>query len=546
MKLRKLSIRSHSIFGDLDFDFTINNLPANLIVLAGDNGVGKTTLLNFIYRTIQGEFDYLNENEAYKFEIEFEYNSKELNKILAAEPAYGVTLDFPYSRMANIGIINNKELRLLDVEGGFLKISTFDQNNYHHNSRFKCNAIAIKASSSFNVKKHELRNSNAIFNGGMQENSIEEEVEDLFIKLDYDDTFELRNWVIENPGLAPPDEIVNRRLKQFRNAFGRMIASKELYKVEDIGRGLQVLFKSKDGFTTINELSSGEKQIIFKGTYYLSKIKSNQTNIVFFDEPEMSLHPNWQKKIIPFYQDLSNGEECQMFVATHSPFIIHSQENEGKKVLVLKRNNEGNISLLKKPVFHNWTEEEIIKDAFDIDWSFSRKRVLFVEGRTDEIYIKSCIEVFGLNFPYEVCWIGRILQDGNEMFSGKNSLNQAQNFLLGHAHHFSGKYIFLYDCDSNKKEEIVNSYISIKCLQHNETNFVFKKGIENSFSEIIEIIPNLKADFYTSREQGDYGEDTGTKFEKMKFCNYICNELNKDKQKRIFSNLKSEIERLLS
>src|SRR5690606_31945855 len=148
---------------------------------------------------------------------------------------------------------------------------------------------------------------------------------------------------------------------------------------------------------------------------------------------------------VPFYQNLANDVKYQMFVATHSPFIIHNQENEGRKVIVLKRNSEGNISLSKNPIFHNWTDEEIVKDAFDIDWSFSGKQVLFVEGRTDEIYIKSCIEVFGLNFPYEVCWIGKILQDGKEIFSGKNSLNQAQNFLLGHARHFNGKYIFLYD-----------------------------------------------------------------------------------------------------
>lgn len=46
MKLKHLHIDSYKIFKDFDIDFCIDSEPANIIVIAGINGTGKTTLLN--------------------------------------------------------------------------------------------------------------------------------------------------------------------------------------------------------------------------------------------------------------------------------------------------------------------------------------------------------------------------------------------------------------------------------------------------------------------------------------------------------------------
>ena len=47
------------------------------------------------------------------------------------------------------------------------------------------------------------------------------------------------------------------------------------------------------------------------------------TEAVFLlDEIETSLHPAWQRKILPAFQSLF--PKAQMFVATHSPFLIAS------------------------------------------------------------------------------------------------------------------------------------------------------------------------------------------------------------------------------
>lgn len=71
----------------------------------------------------------------------------------------------------------------------------------------------------------------------------------------------------------------------------------------------------------LNQLSSGEKQIVSLFSYlYLS----DKTNFfVLIDEPELSLSVKWQKQ---FIVDIVNGEFCSGVVAvTHSPFIFDNE-----------------------------------------------------------------------------------------------------------------------------------------------------------------------------------------------------------------------------
>jgi predicted ATP-binding protein involved in virulence len=44
--------------------------------------------------------------------------------------------------------------------------------------------------------------------------------------------------------------------------------------------------------------------------------------ILLLDEIEIHLHPSWQRKILPVVQSLFKN--AQIFIATHSPFVISS------------------------------------------------------------------------------------------------------------------------------------------------------------------------------------------------------------------------------
>lgn len=66
------------------------------------------------------------------------------------------------------------------------------------------------------------------------------------------------------------------------------------------------------------ELSSGEKQMLMLLINTLLLIKKEC--IVFWDEPEISLHVDWQKVLIATMQKINPN--MQLIIATHSPFII--------------------------------------------------------------------------------------------------------------------------------------------------------------------------------------------------------------------------------
>lgn len=93
------------------------------------------------------------------------------------------------------------------------------------------------------------------------------------------------------------------------------------------------LFRNESGVEfDINGLSSGEKQLFIR----LLSLKSLEPEgcVILIDEPEISLHPSWQQRIVEVYQNI--GKDNQIIIATHSPHIISSVKRESLKILSKK------------------------------------------------------------------------------------------------------------------------------------------------------------------------------------------------------------------
>ena len=72
-----------------------------------------------------------------------------------------------------------------------------------------------------------------------------------------------------------------------------------------------------DAATAINSdaLSAGEKQML-SFLCYNAFVKNS---VVVIDEPELSLHVDWQRLLFPILKE--QGTSNQFILATHSPFI---------------------------------------------------------------------------------------------------------------------------------------------------------------------------------------------------------------------------------
>lgn len=71
----------------------------------------------------------------------------------------------------------------------------------------------------------------------------------------------------------------------------------------------------KSNYLTINNLSAGEKQLL---TFVAYNIFHNDT-IFFIDEPELSLHVDWQSRLFSLLKEQNPSN--QFIISTHSPFI---------------------------------------------------------------------------------------------------------------------------------------------------------------------------------------------------------------------------------
>ena len=66
------------------------------------------------------------------------------------------------------------------------------------------------------------------------------------------------------------------------------------------------------------KLSSGEKQMLV--ILLTALVQDNSPAIIFMDEPEISLHFDWQKKLIQYVLELN--PDIQIILATHSPAVV--------------------------------------------------------------------------------------------------------------------------------------------------------------------------------------------------------------------------------
>ncbi|MBB6003059.1 AAA family ATPase [Arcicella rosea] len=107
-----------------------------------------------------------------------------------------------------------------------------------------------------------------------------------------------------------------------------------------------------------------------------SKISLHQTFVLFLDEIEVHLHPAWQRKILPVVQKLFKN--AQIFISTHSPFVVGSVD--GAWVHKLKK--VGAYAVLDgEPVLSEDAEsyDTILEEIFGIKERFGNE----IESKLD-------------------------------------------------------------------------------------------------------------------------------------------------------------------
>jgi hypothetical protein len=171
-----------------------------------------------------------------------------------------------------------------------------------------------------------------------------------------------------------------------------------------------------------------------------------------------------------------------------------------------------------------------------------QKIIVFVEGETDEKYINKALKLLkpDLLKYIEIKWVGKLKSNRRTFNTGKRGLDSLKNVLSANPELINNKIILLYDSDTNKpKENFKNLYVrKVPFIENRKIT----KGIENLFENHL-----ISEEFYSEKEYlSEYGERKRIEqLDKMKLCDYLCNQTEKE----IFKDFESIIkifERILS
>jgi len=400
MRINTCHISGLACFDELELSFPKGNDPtkADVYMFVGTNGTGKSSILQSL-----AQF--------------FSFNPIGLDRKFRSEMSY-VTITDGGNILSAISPHSEKSHRNITTLFHSYRLNTKSQNGsiaYYNTPRVSPEeyiAIDEYRQLSNNFQPHAMAQKNIVFS---------------YIALAYSGQRSVNNFVLEaiveqrdNPfanacsfrNPSSPQQLIqwiaNCKAKEaFALAKGDMNRCKDRHdavaRIEEIirnitGREFSFVMNDEplgvgvkfDNATVVDldVLPDGLKSIISWIADLLMRTDRIHWNdegsvfkrrfILFLDEIEVHLHPAWQRKILPIIQSLFPNS--QIFISTHSPFVIASASNAW--IYLLKRGEMGVTAdpPIKSDIGSSYTT--ILREIMGVNDEFS----IDVQSRIDKFY----------------------------------------------------------------------------------------------------------------------------------------------------------------
>ena len=333
MKIKNLHIKEYNGLENLDINFESKGKVLDLIVLAGINGSGKTrvleSVLDFFYKI---EMFYKSQNK-----IELFYEEIENESIKTAG-----NIDVFYNELKNGAkgaFLSPKYLEIKKILKKFPKI-IYVPTEINFQKVQKAQTNFKKEYSFINiVDSYEIKDIPSYIATRISKVANEE----------------------ENLTMG---QVRKKVFAEINGIFEILELDVKLSEISKDENSMPIFTDSSGKKFGINELSSGEKQLFLRTLAI--KMLEPENSIIMIDEPELSLHPRWQQKIIDVYKKI--GKNNQIILATHSPHILGSVEKES--IILLVKNKNGVVEVRTGENFGNsygQTMERILEDIMGLE-----------------------------------------------------------------------------------------------------------------------------------------------------------------------------------
>jgi len=321
MKIEKVHIKNIKGIKDLELSFRKDNEILDVIVLAGVNGSGKTTILESIKDSFNNTNINYDEPEKSNINLDIFFEDFEKNNIEEAEKNckdkyehklqdfFRALKSYEYSRKNNNEYYDNLIAKRFENPPKIIYVPA--ENKFEEIQTYSTTL-------SREYKFINIINSNVIRDIpsyiATRRNYLATIEEDLTMK-----------------------EVTNIIVNEINSIFDILELDVKLKGFSKDEKTMPIFENSAGEEFNINDLSSGEKQLFLRTLSI--KMLEPKNSIILIDEPELSLHPKWQQRIIEVYKKI--GENNQIIIATHSPHILGSVSNEN--IFILYRDEKGKI-----------------------------------------------------------------------------------------------------------------------------------------------------------------------------------------------------------
>ncbi|MCP4481359.1 MAG: AAA family ATPase [bacterium] len=222
----------------------------------------------------------------------------------------------------------------------------------------------------------------------------------------------------------------------------------------------------------INKRGSGIRRLIllnfFRAEAEKRKSKNNSSSIIFaFEEPETSQHPNHQEMLINTFIELSNSNNSQILLTTHTPALAGLLPLESLR-FICKKGSDRIIEIGTDEVFKKIANtlgvlaNPINKNA---------KALLLIEGKNDVTFINHTAEMLKNSG-----FITHTFKDKNIALVPIGGCGNLKHWITLHlAEQFAIPHCVLLDSDKGTAEEEKNKFKIAELRQKNIKAYLTRK-----------------------------------------------------------------------
>lgn len=335
MKIKKVKWLNHPVLGDSELDFinSSTGVPYDNILLAGENGIGKTTILESLSTFLNlGSFEYFDF-------IEYIVDTQTIIKIVPPSN-FSHAVHGWHTRInqngTSIEIQRGKSTSPKEIDTDPLDIRHYGCVFSKARADYKTKKITTTTTKEIDIDKYDQ--------------DLEDDftsLKQLIVDIDHEDkeAYAQTNMTMGGNPMSWGAFYPTSKIYRFSYAFDSFFEKIKFNQIENDNGEKVIFFKKNNEKVSIDLLSTGEKQIVFRGTYLLKNSGNLKGAVCMVDEPELSMHPKWQQKIFNYYTSLfkntTGTQEVQLLFATHSTEVLKSalMDKNNSLVIVLQESN---------------------------------------------------------------------------------------------------------------------------------------------------------------------------------------------------------------